>query len=89
MKIWRLEFCLLSFKGQPALVLKVHLSTLSQENDTEKDVRKITQSQRPLMFCEPKGQELNTFICNIFWEFFDPPGNPLGVHLYIFGKNVV
>ena len=83
MKIWRLELCLLSFKGQPALVLKVHLSTLSQENDTEEDVRKITQSQRPLMFCEPKGQELNTFICSIFFEFFDTPGTPWGASIDI------
>ena len=52
------------------LVLKVHLSTLSQQNDTEEDEQKITQTQRPLMFCEPKGQELNTFICSIFLEFY-------------------
>ena len=66
------------------LVLKVHLSTLSQQNDTEEDEQKIAQTQRPLMFCEPKGQELNTFICSIFWEFFDTPGTPWGcIYIYL------
>ena len=32
------------------------------------------------MFCEPKGQELNTFICEKIW-FFDTPGPPGGASI--------
>ena len=39
------------------------------------------------MFCEPKGQELNTFICKKKSNFLTPLG-PLGVRPYRFEKKV-
>ena len=36
------------------------------------------------MFCEPKGQELNTFICSIYFLNFLTPLGPLGVSPYDF-----
>ena len=40
------------------------------------------------MFCEPKGQELNTFICKKKSDFLTPLG-PLGVRPYRFEKKIV
>ena len=39
------------------------------------------------MFCVPKGQELNTFICKKKSNFLTPLG-PLGVRPYRFEKKV-
>ena len=42
------------------------------------------------MFCEPKGQELNTtFICKKQIWFFDAPGTPGGVSIYNLKKNSI
>ena len=40
------------------------------------------------MFCEPKDQELNTFICSIYVVNFLTPLGPLGVRPYRFEKKV-
>ena len=41
------------------------------------------------MFCEPKGQELNTFICSIFLWIFRHPWDPWGcVHIDLNKNNV-
>ena len=40
------------------------------------------------MFCEPKGQKLDTFICSIYFVNFLTPLGPLGVLPYRFEKNV-
>ena len=69
-------------------MLKVHLSTLSQQIDTEEDEQKITQTQRPLKFCEPKGQELIHLFLAYFGEFFETPGPPLEC-VYIALKKIV
>ena len=63
-------------------------ATLSSNPNIEKDERNIGNSKLKtlfFMFCEPKGQELNTFICKKKSDFLTPLG-PLGVRPYRFEK---